>query len=54
MREAIGLFSDRPACGCADALHDAIITPRDSISEETRQLLQPILGRYLGTETGAG
>jgi 5'-methylthioadenosine phosphorylase len=34
-------------CSCADALRDAIITPREAIPEAARRRLRPILGRYL-------
>ncbi|MDX1389916.1 MAG: S-methyl-5'-thioadenosine phosphorylase [Acidobacteriota bacterium] len=35
------------ACGCAHALRDAIITPLDAVSSETRKRLGPILAPYL-------
>ena len=48
LREAVRTLPRRGAgCGCGDALHDAIITSRDVIPRETRQRLQPLLGRYL-------
>lgn len=38
--------SDR-ACGCADALADALITQQDMIPAEAKQRLSPIVGKYL-------
>jgi len=47
LRDAVRLLPERGAgCSCGDALRDAIITSRDSISRETRERLQPLLGRY--------
>ena len=37
----------RGACGCADALKHAIITPQDAIPRETAQRLGPILSKYV-------
>lgn len=34
-------------CGCGSALENAIITNRDSISKETRERLEPLIGKYL-------
>jgi 5'-methylthioadenosine phosphorylase len=48
LREAVRTLPARGAgCGCGDALRDAIITSRDAIPRETRERLQPLLGRYL-------
>jgi 5'-methylthioadenosine phosphorylase len=42
-----GRLPARDACGCADALRDAIITDRAKIPEATRRALAPIAGKYL-------
>jgi 5'-methylthioadenosine phosphorylase len=48
LREALGRLPRRGGgCACGDALRDAIITARDSITVETSERLRPILGRYL-------
>jgi 5'-methylthioadenosine phosphorylase len=48
LREALRALPQRGgACGCGDALRDAVITSRDRIPRETRERLQPLLGRYL-------
>ncbi|MCZ6891844.1 MAG: S-methyl-5'-thioadenosine phosphorylase [Chloroflexi bacterium] len=36
------------ACTCGSALESAIITARDSIPQETRELLAPLVGKYVG------
>ena len=38
--------TERP-CDCGSALRDALITSRDVIPGETREKLQPILGKYI-------
>jgi 5'-methylthioadenosine phosphorylase len=48
IRESVKNLPDTRACGCADALKHALITDRSLIPAETRQKLQPIVGRYLG------
>ncbi|MCZ6789356.1 MAG: S-methyl-5'-thioadenosine phosphorylase [Chloroflexi bacterium] len=35
------------ACTCGSALESAIITARDSIPQETRELLAPLVGKYV-------
>ena len=35
------------ACTCGSALESAIITARDSIPQETRELLAPLVGKYI-------
>jgi hypothetical protein len=48
LREALGRLPRRGGgCACGDALRDAIITARDSITVETSERLRPILDRYL-------
>lgn len=37
----------RDNCGCATALENAIITAKDKISDEIKEKLKPIIGRYL-------
>ena len=34
-------------CKCSNALRDAILTPKDQISAEVKQELEPIIGRYI-------
>ena len=34
-------------CSCGSALKDAIITPRDRVSEELKHKLAPLVSRYL-------
>ena len=51
LREALALFPERGnGCSCADALEHAVITPSHAIPRETRDRLQPILGKYLPAE----
>lgn len=37
----------REGCMCGSAMRDAIITARDAIPADTRERLQPIIGKYL-------
>jgi 5'-methylthioadenosine phosphorylase len=37
-------------CGCADALRMSLITEPDRIPAQTRRDLEPIVGRYLGSQ----
>jgi 5'-methylthioadenosine phosphorylase len=46
-RAAAALPESRRACGCAHALEQALITPREAIDERTRERLRPILARCL-------
>ena len=39
--------SDRGACGCSQALRDALITPADAVPRATLERLSPILGKYV-------
>ena len=45
--EAIASLPERPACRCAAALENAILTDPGRIPEATLRRLEPILGRYL-------
>jgi 5'-methylthioadenosine phosphorylase len=47
LQMVIPRLGGRRDCACASALKDAIITPREQVSEETKGLLAPIVGRYL-------
>ena len=47
VRLALARLPDARACGCQDALGDAIITPMDQVAEEAKQRLAPIIGKYL-------
>ena len=48
IRESVRVLPDRRNCGCADSLKHALITDKSLIPAETRQKLQPIVGKYLG------
>jgi 5'-methylthioadenosine phosphorylase len=48
IRESVRVLPEARTCGCADALKHALITDRSLIPAETRQKLQPIVGKYLG------
>jgi len=37
----------REGCSCGSAMQDAIITARDAISDDARERLRPIIGKYL-------
>ncbi len=45
--ELIAKQRQQRTCPCADALQFAIITDKSLISHETRQSLEPIIGKYL-------
>jgi 5'-methylthioadenosine phosphorylase len=47
MRSAVGRVEPGRACGCRTAMRYAILTDRKAISEEARERLAPIAGRYL-------
>ena len=38
---------ERGDCPCSNALENAIITAKDKISQETKEKLKPIIGKYL-------
>ena len=40
-------------CACATALKDSIVTTGQSIPEDTRQRLAPLIGKYITSATGA-
>ncbi|MEE9216200.1 MAG: S-methyl-5'-thioadenosine phosphorylase, partial [Anaerolineales bacterium] len=44
--ELIGRLPDERDCFCKDALEDAFVTQRDSISSETLKKLKPLVQRY--------
>ena len=48
IKEAALLLSLPQECGCDEALKFAIMTDRSLIPEQTKQDLDPILGKYLG------
>jgi len=48
IKEAVKLIPDERSCRCREALKDAVITDRSAVSEEARQRLMPILGKYWG------
>ena len=37
----------REGCSCGSAMQDAIITARDAISDDARERLRPIIGKYI-------
>jgi 5'-methylthioadenosine phosphorylase len=47
LAEAVARVDARRACGCRDAMRYGIITDRKTVSDETRERLRPIAGRYL-------
>ena len=47
MRSAVGRVEPGRDCGCRTAMRYAILTDRKAISEEARERLAPIAGRYL-------
>ncbi|MGE5278930.1 MAG: S-methyl-5'-thioadenosine phosphorylase [Acidobacteriota bacterium] len=47
MREAVRRVDPDRDCGCRKAMQDAILTDRSSVTEEARQRLSPLVGRYL-------
>ena len=47
LRLVIPRLNGQRDCLCATALKDAIITPKDRVSEELKRKLEPIAGRYL-------
>jgi 5'-methylthioadenosine phosphorylase len=47
MRGAVGRIDADRACGCRDAMRFGIMTDRKTISDEARERLRPVAGRYL-------
>ena len=47
LAEAVARVDAGRACGCRDAMRYGIITDRNAVSDETRERLRPIAGRYL-------
>ena len=47
LRAAVTRIPRERPCACAHALRDAIITPRESIPENIKRDLAPIVGKYL-------
>ncbi|HSB81363.1 MAG TPA: S-methyl-5'-thioadenosine phosphorylase [Candidatus Methylomirabilis sp.] len=47
LRKAIGMIPEERKCPCAHALKDAIITSRETIPEQVRRDLAPLVGKYL-------
>ena len=47
LRRVIPQIPSERSCPCGSALKDAIITSRDSIPEEIRDEMSPIIGKYL-------
>ncbi len=47
VKAAVARLDSKVECSCHSALKDAIITDRNVVPAETRQRLDPIIGRYL-------
>jgi len=47
LTEAVARVDARRACGCRDAMRYGIITDHNAVSEEARERLRPVAGRYL-------
>jgi len=47
LAKAIGGLPERGGCGCPDALRHAIVTDRRLVTDEVRDRLAPIAGRWL-------
>jgi len=47
LKLAIGAMPRERRCPCANALKDAIITPKETIPPETKKRLEPIIGKYI-------
>ena len=47
LRNVIPSLPEERKCSCQSALKDAIITPREQISDERKKELAPITGKYL-------
>jgi len=47
IKHAAGALSSQPRCTCGESLKYAIMTDRDLIPAQTREDLEPILGKYL-------
>jgi len=45
--ELIPRIPEERTCSCASALQSAILTNRESISEENRKRLEPLIGKYV-------
>jgi 5'-methylthioadenosine phosphorylase len=59
VRRAVAVLPPRTAaddggCGCGDALRYALLTDRSAIPAATLEKLDPIVGRYFGSDDGAG
>jgi 5'-methylthioadenosine phosphorylase len=48
LRAAVPRIPETRGCACANALRDAIITPRDAVPADVKRDLAPIVGKYLG------
>ena len=47
LKKVIPALSGERTCPCGSALRDAIITPKEHISDELKRKLAPVTGRYL-------
>ena len=47
LKKVIPALSGERTCPCESALRDAIITPKEHISDELKRKLAPVTGRYL-------
>src|SRR5512137_1579006 len=47
IRQAVQMLPEHPACGCNEALRNAIMTPAKLIPTKTKRDLAPIIGKYI-------
>ncbi len=47
IKGAVERIGEERKCLCSTALRDAIVTSKDLIPEETKKILEPILGKYM-------
>lgn len=47
LAHAVGALPEKSACGCADALRFAILTPLDRVPDQIKSDLEPFIGRYV-------
>ena len=47
LAEAVKTIDADRSCRCVNAMGDALLTPLESIPESTREVMRPLIGRYL-------
>lgn len=50
LQRTIPYLVEESACSCGSSLESAIITARDNIPQETREMLAPLVGKYFNEE----